>query len=267
MAKQLLAEKDKFFEVVNCDEQLAADKPKLIQLFEGWASVRPTTFPIIFSPKGDFVGGFTDLDKLLDAEEEAALLKADEEKKKEYEKNFEKNCKSLLDEIVTKFNYDQLPEKMFFVGGVDFSTDLPRVVKTVFRLDDERLAKRKKAVEFLTKQNKPLPVGGNFSLESTGRFVLYADNSEGMFFVQRLFERDSSDDICHVLNLNNTPQNEGFLRYAFVPTKDCPTQKPSQDKDLVHKTAYSILMNMGIVEPKQDDDDGFVVGDDELGNM
>ena len=65
-AKSLLQQKLIAFEQIDCDEYLLINRDSFLSFISVIANKDYRTFPMVFDPSGNFVGGFTDVKALLD---------------------------------------------------------------------------------------------------------------------------------------------------------------------------------------------------------
>lgn len=64
--KRLLVQKNVTFSVIDCDEYLIHNKPKFLEFIQTQTGREWKTFPIVFSDKQEFIGGFTDTEQWFD---------------------------------------------------------------------------------------------------------------------------------------------------------------------------------------------------------
>ena len=65
-AKALLQQKLLSFEKIDCDEYLLSGRESFLSFIHVIANKDYKTFPMVFDPSGNFVGGFTEMKALLD---------------------------------------------------------------------------------------------------------------------------------------------------------------------------------------------------------
>ena len=78
--KDLLKQKSLLFEQHNCDEYLLEAKEQFLTFIAGLAGKEWRTFPMVFGPSGNFIGGYTETKDLLE--------KRDVENQLEFTENF-----------------------------------------------------------------------------------------------------------------------------------------------------------------------------------
>ena len=64
--KKLLVQKKVTFSVIDCDDYLINNKPKFLEFIKHQTGKNWKTFPIVFSEKQQFIGGFTDTEEWFD---------------------------------------------------------------------------------------------------------------------------------------------------------------------------------------------------------
>jgi hypothetical protein len=186
---------------------------------------------------------------------------------KDFPKDVERLYATINASIKSQRDDSTPPAFHYIVMNVNFTWDVVRVMNELVKLETAKHAKRMKSVEYLSKNNKPIPpVEPSLS---DCELVLYSDDKDAVYCVcsewfQPIF--------------NRTPHIRSQLAYDSPMTKtynsvlinadDLPTKNPMQDKDIVvHKASFSRLLSENVISKSDGDDDELVFGDDMLGML
>jgi hypothetical protein len=164
------------------------------------------------------------------------------------DETFQKNCKHLFETIT--YHYNSQVTRRFFVGSVEFTTDLQRVLTELYRLDGENDGKMR---------------------DPESRLVLYSEDETSIVFVQKLYTRGIDDDLEYRLCKENVASRINLENYTSIVkvNKGARLRDGTELTDplKIRKLAYTVLQEQNIISDDSDDDDELVFGDDVLGYL
>lgn len=215
-----------------------------------------------------------DLVEKQEAEKRRLALKAD------MAKNYKKNCDGFFDEV-NKFIKNNKPlhkpsENCFYIGPLDFNDgsddsnelNLGKVMLETVKRGEERAAKNAKALENAAKSGKTIPLGELtvfnkvnvvvHSFDIDGVYVFLQSNPDSPTFVQDMI-RFIGEKLKYQLWTDFTGTDS--CKVFFLPTDNCPTKSPMNDRDVIHKTAFSYFIETGVIK-RNDEEEELVMGDD-----
>lgn len=228
----------------------------------------------------------------LQEEKDAETLQEEQEAEKrrvalkaEMAKTYKVNCDKLFEEV-NKFVKNNKPEKdqvknCFYIGPVDFDdgvTDnkvevLKKIVKEVVQRGSDREAKNKKALENAQKSGKQIQLGeltvfNNVNavlhtFDNDGLYIFVQSNKDFVLFVEEVTRFMKTNLKCELESKDYELSSEGNYGIFHIPTNLCPTKSPMNDRDQVHKLAYSYFLDCGIIKRDEPEED-LIFGDELL---